>query len=295
MSKILLAGSTGYLGKFILTALLENNFDVITIVRNEKKLPESVIENKHLKIIKVELTQSETIKNCCSDIDVVISTVGITKQKDGLSYMDVDFKANLNLLEDAKKNGVKKLIYVSVLHGEQLTHIKICEAKEKFVEALKRSGLDYCIIRPTGYFSDMGEFYKMAEKGKVFLFGNGENKINPIHGADLAEICLNSIQNNAKEICIGGPQVFTFNQLAETAFAVSGKKKRIMHIPAWLGKSILFLMRVFTSSKTYGPLEFLMTVLTMDVTAPVYGKHYIKDYFEELKNNSAIPDEKMIT
>ena len=57
-----------------------------------------------------------------------ISTVGITNR---LNYMDVDFQANLNLLEEAKRSGVKKFIYVAVLNGEKLTHLKICEGKEK--------------------------------------------------------------------------------------------------------------------------------------------------------------------
>ena len=85
----------------------------------------------------------------------VISTVGITKQKDGLTYMDVDYQANLNLLEEAKKSGVKKFIYVSVLNGEKLKATKICYAKEKFVERLKNSGIEYCVVRPNGFYSDI--------------------------------------------------------------------------------------------------------------------------------------------
>ena len=83
---------------------------------------------------------------------MVISTVGITRQKDGLTYMDVDFQSNVNLIEEAKKEGVKKFIYISVLNGEKLRHLKICEAKEKLGDYLKLSGMNYCIIRPNGFF-----------------------------------------------------------------------------------------------------------------------------------------------
>lgn len=283
MNKILLAGSTGYLGSFILKNLLDKDFETRTVVRNEKKLSKSVLENSKLEIINAELTIPKSIENCCQNIDAVISTVGITKQKDGLTYMDVDYQANLNLLEEAKRSGVKKFIYVSVLNGDKLTQLKICEAKEKFVAVLKNSGLDYCIIRPNGYFSDMGEFYEMAEKGRVFLFGDGEHKANPIHGADLAEICVNAIESDNKEIPIGGPQTLTHNQIAKIAFSVAGKKVKITHIPDWITKPILFLMRTFTNSKVYGPIEFFMTVLSMDLIAPEYGKHTLKEYFEELK------------
>lgn len=283
MNKILLAGSTGYLGSYILRELLKGDYELRTIVRNNKKLPKSTLENRKLEIIEGELTNPKSIEDCCLNVDVVISTVGITKQKDGLTYMDVDYQANKNLLEEAQRSGVKKFIYISVLSGDRLTKLKICEAKEKFVTALKKSGLDYCIIRPNGYFSDMGEFYEMARKGRVYLFGNGEYKANPIHGADLAEICVNSIKSNDKEIPVGGPQTLTHNEIAGIAFSVANKRPKITHIPNWVRKSILFLLRTFTSSKFYGPIEFFMTVLSMDLIAPEYGTHTLKEYFKELK------------
>lgn len=286
MNKILLAGSTGYLGSHILRELLKGDYELRTIVRNNKKLPKSTPENRKLEIIEGELTNPKSIENCCLNVDIVISTVGITKQKDGLTYMDVDYQANKNLLEEAQRSGVKKFIYISVLNGDQLTKLKICEAKEKFVIALKNSGLDYCIIRPNGYFSDMGEFYEMAKKGRVYLFGNGEYKVNPIHGEDLAKICVNSIQKSDKEIPVGGPQTLTHNQIARIAFSVTGKKSKITHIPNWIRKFILFLLRTFTNSKIYGPIEFFMTVLSMDLVAPEYGTHTLKAYFEELKNGT---------
>ena len=62
----------------------------------------------------------------------------------------------------AKKEGVKKFIYISVLNGKKLRHLKICEAKEKLGIYLKSLGMDYCIIRPNGFFSDMKDFLKMV-------------------------------------------------------------------------------------------------------------------------------------
>lgn len=285
MDKILIAGSTGYLGSFILEDLLKHDFEVRAIVRNKKKLLKSGAENCKLEIVEAQLTHPQSIKNCCQNIETVISTVGITSQKDGLTYMDVDYQANINLLEEAKRSGVKKFIYVSVLKGDQLTNLKICEAKEMFVSALQRSGLDYCIIRPNGFFSDMGEFYEMANKGRVFLFGNGEQKANPIHGADLAAVCVNAIRSYEREVLIGGPQTLTHNQIAEMAFSVVKKKPKLTHVPIWITKLFVWLMRIFTRSKTYGPIEFFMTVLSMDMVAPEYGTHTLKSYFEELSKD----------
>lgn len=286
MKKILLAGSTGYLGSYIAKELKKKGYSVRAIVRNPDKLKQKDIEAN--EVLKAELTNPDSIKESCKDIDVVISTVGITRQKDGLTYMDVDYQANMNLLEEAKKSGVKKFIYVSVLNGEKLRHLKICNAKEMFVEQLKKSGLDYCIVRPNGFFSDMSEFFNMAKRGRIYLFGNGELKANPIHGEDLATVCVDAIEKSDREIEVGGPEILTQNEIALQAFEVLKKKPKITRIPIWISSLTVNLARFFTSVKTYGPIEFFMTVLAMDMIAPTYGQHTIKNYFKELSEASNV-------
>ena len=280
MKKILLAGATGYLGSFILKELEVHEYKIRIITRNKNKLTD--YNRSKTEVIEAEVTKPETLNNICEGIDTLISTVGITNQKDGLTYMDVDYRANLNLLNEAKKSGVRKFIYVSVLNGEKLEHLKICEAKEKFVKELISSGLDYCIIRPNGFFSDMTEFYNMAKKGRIFLFGDGELKSNPIHGEDLAKLCVNSISTNDKEIKAGGPETLTQNQIAETAFKSLNKTTKVTYIPDWLRRLVLKTITAFTSSKVYGPIEFFMTVMAIEMVAPEYGKHTLKEYFESL-------------
>jgi uncharacterized protein YbjT (DUF2867 family) len=165
MKQILLAGSTGYLGSYIAKELQKKAYFLRAIARNPEKLKQKDIEAN--EVLKAELTKPDSIRESCKGIDVVISTVGITRQKDGLTYMDVDYQANMNLLEEANKSGVKKFIYVSVLNGEKLRHLKICNAKEMFVEQLKKSRLHYCIVRPNGFFSDMSGFFNMAKRGRI--------------------------------------------------------------------------------------------------------------------------------
>lgn len=219
--KILLAGATGYLGKHVAKELMKQQYPTTILVRNQTKVPGNL---DSAKIIVTEITKPETLLGTMDDIDVLISTVGITKQKDGLTYMDVDYQANLNLLNEAKKAGVKKFIYVSALNADKLRHLKMCHAKELFVQELVNSGMDYCIIRPNGFFSDMTEFLKMAKKGKAELFGDGNYKMNPIHGEDLAEVCVNAISAGERIIEVGGPEVLTQNEMVEIAFNTLNKK-----------------------------------------------------------------------
>jgi len=282
MNKILLAGATGYLGRYILKELIRTSQQTRIIVRNPKKINPEFAKNSLLEIHTAELTKPESISNCCKGIDIVISTVGITKQKDGLTYMDVDYQANLHLLKEAQKSGVKKFIYVSVLNGNKLKHIAICHAKEKFVLALKNSGLDYCIIRPNGFFSDMTEFYNMARKGSIYLFGDGTLKANPIHGEDLAKECVKTMDNDISELVIGGPETLNQNEIAKIAFDSVGKEPKITHIPDWIRGLVLRIAKLFFSKPKFGPIEFFMTVTAIDMVAPEYGKQTLKEYFDEL-------------
>lgn len=196
-----------------------------------------------------------------------------------MTYMDVDYQGNSNLLSEAKKSNVKAFQYISALGGENLRQLKIFEAKEMFVDELKSSGLNYTIMRPNGFFSDMDDFLKMAKNGTVYLFGNGNFKLNPIDGVDLAKVCVDKIISKENEINVGGPDVLTQNELAGLALQAWKKKNRIIHLPDWIRKFTIWILRTFTSSKTYGPVEFFMTAMAFDNIAPKYGKHKLEDFF----------------
>ncbi len=133
---------------------------------------------------------------------------------------------------------------------------------------MKTSGLDYRIIRPNGFFSNRADFLKMAKGGKVYLFGDGKLKLNPIHGQDFAKELVNTIVQEKKEIKIGGPDLLSQNEIVELALKDCRKKIKIVHLPDWIRKFALWCVRTFTSSKTYSSIEFFMTTMVMDMQAP---------------------------
>jgi len=227
-----------------------------------------------------EITNPDSLTGICENIDFVISAVGITRQKDGLTYMDVDYQGNRNLLDCALRSGVSRFEYVSALNAHLLQDLKIAEAKERFVRELEESNLDHIILRPSGFYSDMLEFLQMAKKGRVYLLGSGDYRINPIHGQDLADVCVAALGKSERVIEVGGPEIFTHLQIAELAFEVVRKDVKISCMPLWLVGVVLRLMRAFTSSKTYGPIEFMMSALSMDMVAPVYGNEKLRDFYE---------------
>ncbi|NLX81608.1 MAG: SDR family oxidoreductase [Proteiniphilum sp.] len=279
MKKVLVAGATGYLGKYIVNELKSRGYWVRVLIRkgSQKKLFTNVDD-----FFVGEITKPQTLIGIAENIDWVFSTIGITRQKDGLTYMDVDYQGNVNLLYEAEKSGVEKFEYISAINGDKQRHLKIFEAKERFVNELKSSGLDYCIMRPNGFFSDMKDFLEMAKKGRVYLFGDGQFKLNPIDGKDLAVVCVDKMIDGNKEEAAGGQEILTQEDIAKIALRVLNKPLKITFLPDWTRKLSIWVLRTFTSSKTYGPFEFFLSAMAQDNIANQYGKLKLEDFYMTL-------------
>jgi uncharacterized protein YbjT (DUF2867 family) len=287
MQKVLVAGSTGYLGKFVVREFKKRGYWVRALARNPQKLEETgpflepAVKDQIDEIFVGEVTKSETLCGLCDGIDIVFSSIGITRQRDKLTFREVDYQGNRNILDIARRKSVRKFVYVSVFNARMFERLEIIKAHEDFVRDLQDSGLDYAVIRPTGYFSDMTEFLKMAKSGRVYLIGNGGNRLNPIHGADLATVCVDAITGNEHEVPVGGPVSYSMREIAELAFSTLGKKPKITRIPPWLAELVVKLMRPFNRQMS-GLAEFFITVGQNDAVAPAAGTQTLKSYYEEL-------------
>ena len=120
----------------------------------------------------------------------------------------------------------------------------------------------------------------MAQRGRVFLFGNGSAHLSPIHGADLARLCVRATRDKVKHLDVGGPQTFSQNEIAELAFEAIGKPVRVTHVPLWLARFGLLMARVTGQSANLGALEFFLKASTMDMSAPAHGAIGLVEDFE---------------
>lgn len=278
--RVLVAGATGYLGSYIVNALKASNTEFTALARNTNKLTQLGLDKSQIRI--AEVTDPESLYGCCQNIDVVISCVGITKQKDGLSYMDVDYQANCNLLEEAQNAGVKKFIYISAFNAPNYLDVRLLKAKETFAaKLLKSPTLEPCVIRPNGFFSDLEAFYDMAKSGRAYVFGQGAIKLNPIHGSDLARFCLENIEVSETELSIGGPEILSMSEIADIAFRSQKKKPKITYLPDWFRKAALFVASSLPE-RLGGPSEFFLTVSERDMVAPVYGEKTLYEHFSQI-------------
>ena len=281
MERILVAGATGYLGQFIVKELKNRGYWVRVLIR---KAEQAKLFTDVDDYFIGNVTCLQSLDGVCQDIDWVFSSIGITRQKDGMTYMDVDYKGNSHLLYEALKSGADSFQYVSAISGDQMRQLKIFEAKEMFVDELKAAKIKHSIIRPNGFFSDMRDFLDMAKGGRVYLFGGGNFRMNPIHGEDLATFCIDRLEKGTPEISIGGSETFSHNELAKLALKAWNKPIKIIHLPDWTRRFTIWLMRTFTSSKTYGPIEFFLTAMASDQVVEGYGCRRLEDFFKSEVN-----------
>jgi len=231
------------------------------------------------EIFRGEVTQPSSLVGAASGMDAVMSCIGITRQREGLTYEEVDYRGNANLLEVARAEGATSFLYVALLHGPALQHLRIAAAKERFVARLRASGLNSLVVRPTGFFSDMTEYLSSARTGRVFVFGSGGARINPISGRDLANASVDAFLRGEPELDIGGPRVFTHEEIAKLAFATVGRRASIWHLPMWTARAASRMLRAVTPVQVYGPVEFFLTVVTRDMVAPAHGQDQLADFF----------------
>lgn len=283
MKKVLVAGATGYLGQYLVAELKKQGYWVRALVRRQNQQG-LVASADHIYV--GEVTEPNTLHGVTEGIDVVISAVGITRQKDGLTYMDVDYQGNINLLDKAIADEVKQFVYVSAIDGDKNRHLKIFEAKERFADELKQSSLSSIIVRPNGYFSDMGDFLKMAASGRVYLFGDGHVQINPISGKDLAEFIVKALnQGQARqELSVGGPEVLSLNDIANCAAQALGQDIKISYLPDWVRRGSIFAARHFTPQKFYGPIEFFLTFMGESHLGEPVGGDRLEDFYRNEVN-----------
>jgi len=277
MQTVFIAGATGYLGQHLVTTFRQRNWHVVALARSAEKA-ETALAQPH-RWVYAEAPQSHAFKGVLAGVDVVVSALGVTRQKDGLSPWNVDYQANMNLLEEAVETGVGHFAYVHVLNAHQMLSVPLVAAKQAFVEELVGASIGHTIIEPSGYFSDMADFLAMAKTGRVWLFGDGQTRLNPIHGADLAEAIERAVSLRQGALQVGGPDVLSHRELAELAFAALGKPPRITCLPDPLRRITLRLLRMLAPQHVAGPAGFFLTAIGLDMVGERSGQRHLADFF----------------
>jgi uncharacterized protein YbjT (DUF2867 family) len=277
---VLVAGGGGFLGRRLIGELLERNHAVTSFAYSASEF--AGVSHPNLRTFACDITRPEHVRGACEGIDVVISCVGITRLSGSLTHMDVDYQGNLNLLLEAERAKVKKYCFISP-EGVDDGHdfVPLLEAKYLFEQELKKSGIKWLIFRAGGFFRDLKEMGKTAAKGSMIVFGNGENRFTPIDVGDLAQIMAEDMLVRENEVVtVGGPADMSWNEICRACFTYHGKPPKILHIPTWVGRLTLCLIKPL--SRKYDAMgRLILFMCTTDLLTEKRGKMSLAQYLQE--------------
>ena len=276
--KVVLAGAYGNLGLDVFRALLAKGYEVVAADMVERDVGLS----GNFTFRNIDVTQPETLKGLCNGADALITTIGLTKTSPTVSNYDIDYKGNLNLLNEAINSHVKHFSYISVIKADKAPKVPMLHAKYLFEEELKKSPLTWVIFRPTGYFYDIVKVFKpMIMKGEVTLLGKKPVHANVISTKDFADFIVKHLADKNKTYDIGGKETYSYEEIANLCFAAAGKEGVIKRAPPFLFDILAFVNKLKKNGKE-AILRFSKWTLTQEmVGSTVHGDMSFADYIKE--------------
>lgn len=278
MEKVILFGATGNLGKEIAKELVRQGYDLTIVVRNEAKAKSfSDITSKY---IVADVCNKATLEHIFNEQEIVISALGKSvspNDKSKPTFKEVDYSANADILDLATKATIKKFVYVSAFHSEKYLHLEYFKVHHDFSELLKKSGIDYSIIKPPAIFSAFIDMIEMAKKGQLINIGKGDKRTNPIYEGDLAKITVEAINKQNSIFEAGGKIIYTRKQLNEIVQNEVNSRKKIRTVSLLLVKAALPIIKIF-SKNTFDKFAFFIEVMQHDTIAPQVGTMAFEDY-----------------
>ncbi len=280
---ILVAGASGALGREIVRQLAARGDRVRALGRAPHRL--APLAGERVEAFVADPGDVASLAPALEGIDAVISALGASTLPSlgggWRGFGAVDLRLNRNLVDASARAGVHKLVYVSVHHTPDMRGDAYIDAHERVVDHLRAGKLDWAVVRPTGFFSAIGTFVDMARRGRLPSFGKGDVRSNPIHDADLAAVCLEALDGDARELACGGPEALTRTRMAELAFEALGKPPRVLALPAWVLRLNGVLLRPL-HPRIAQLMSFYAALAVRDLVAPARGTRTLGAYFQEI-------------
>jgi uncharacterized protein YbjT (DUF2867 family) len=278
MTKVILFGATGHIGRHIADQLKRQQYQVTAVIRNEEKARQLGLKADRFLI--EEVTEPDALAGICEGYEVVISALGKSvspMDKSRPSFHDVDYTVNAAILNEAVKSKVSKFVYVSAFGSEQYPRLHYFKAHHDFERQLMASGINYSIIKPPAVFSAFLDMVDMARKGQLATIGKGDKLTNPIYEGDLAKICVDAIHQHSAIIEAGGKEILSRKQINTLIQQEAAAHKKVRTVPLGLVKTSLPVLKII-SKNMYDKVAFFTEVMQHDVIAPQVGEKKLESY-----------------
>lgn len=172
---ILVTGSTGNIGRQVIDQLVTRGADVLALVRDPAKagLPTSV------KTVKGDFLDVDSLRSAFDGVSTLFLLNGVVPD---------EFTQALIALNVAREAGIKRVVYLSVIHSDVYINVPHFAGKFGVERLIKAMGFSASILRPA-YFMSNELTIKDAVLGYgVYPMPIGSNGLAMVDTRDIAEI-----------------------------------------------------------------------------------------------------------
>ena len=260
LRRIGLFGGTGFVGSYLVDALLASNFHPVVLVRNgsETKLRQL----NRCTIVNGDIDDTDAIQRVVKGSDAVIYNIGILREfpKRGITFARLQDEAARRVIDTAAAAGVRRFLLMSA-NGVKPDGTAYQRSKYNAEAHLQATNLDWTIFRPSVLFGDprghmefatqlYREIVAMPMPAPLFYdgilpFGAGSQQMSPIHVHDLARVFIESLpqrESIGRIIQLGGPQRLSWKQILNIIGKATGKRVLGVPTPAWSVKAVAGLL-----------------------------------------------------
>jgi uncharacterized protein YbjT (DUF2867 family) len=238
---ILVTGGTGFVGPKIVHRLRSEGKDVRCLVRDRRRGRQ--LESWGCELVEGDVTDRASLDDAARGCDTVVHLVAILtgRRRDFERIME---QATRDLVAAAKAGGVRRIVLMSALGTNEATRdlVPYYHAKWEMERAVRASGLEYVIFRPSFVFGSDGgalqQFKRIARLSPVTpIVGSGRRRLQPIWVDDVAAYFAAAVDKpdaSGRTFEVGGPDVVTWDELWRRLKRALGVRRPSLHVPTRL-------------------------------------------------------------
>jgi uncharacterized protein YbjT (DUF2867 family) len=201
----LVTGATGGIGRRVVRLLRERETPVRAFVRLTSRYSE--LEHRGAEIFIGDLRREKDIQKACQGVQHIISAHG-----SGGDALALDYRANIELIDQAKAAGVQHFVFNSVLGADRgYEDAPVFKAKRAVERYLQASGLNYTILRPAGLASNLLPLAERFRQNRIYLLiGDTKNRTSIVSTDDVARMSVDSVTVEGAHnqiLSVGGPEI----------------------------------------------------------------------------------------
>ena len=241
---ILVTGATGFVGGHLVKRLRQDGLKVRAVVRTPAKA--QALTDLGVEVVPGDIADVASLDAAVKGCEKVIHLVGIIQEGRGYTFRSVHVDGTRNVLDAAKKTGVKHFIYQSALGSREGAASEYHRTKWQAEKLVKASGMTYTILRPSLIYGP-GDLFtiRLAEMIRLSpvlpVIGTGRSKVQPIFIEDISE-CLAKIAGSDAHLNrtyeVGGPEQLTYEQVTKAIAAALGVDRPTVHMPLFFMRSM---------------------------------------------------------